>query len=366
MISLPPSIGGCWTANRRLARIAESAFRLEQHEELKQITKLDNEVEKLARLFDAEVQQQMHSDVFQIRTLVEALGGPITRLVDASTIYTTTLQDQQFTSILEWLSSVEYKKHHSRHSEQRLPGSTEWLFRHPQFIDWETSSYSALLVLHGIPGSGKTKLASSVVDRFLRQKEQNPLAAPVAYFYYGDSKMGTARADASEILRSLTRQLAIVDRSARTIHEQVTLEYERRAAEARLDGFETSRLRSSECVDLMLSLLESNPAVIVVDGIDEVEEEHRHELLSSLQRIRDHSASVVKILVSSRHDGRIFAQLPGSIMLQIQASDTQDDVAAFARHGVSSAINKFLLDGEMSQDLQDSLVTFLSEGAGEM
>ncbi|RMJ22394.1 Ankyrin repeat protein [Aspergillus sp. HF37] len=198
-------------------------------------------------------------------------------------------------------------------------------------------------------------------------KRGNPLAAPFDYFYYGDSKVGRAQADADEIVQYLTKQLAIVDKEKREIREQVLLEYERRAAEAKLDGLEVPKPRCSDCAGLIQDVLESNPAAIVVDGVDEVAESRRHELLMSLVRIRDETLSVIKILLSSRECSNIFAHLSNADRLRVHEDDTQQDMELYVRHRVSTVIaNRNLLDVDVPEDLQKDLVSFLVDLAGEM
>ncbi|KAL2010914.1 hypothetical protein VTN00DRAFT_3632 [Thermoascus crustaceus] len=291
------------------ARLVKSVFQTSQNGELKTIAELDAEVEKLARISDAQVQLQIQDGVHKTRTILEFIQSPLSRVVDASTIYAKTVEEQQFQELLTWMSPVPYSQHHATHSESRLPESTKWLFKHPQYIDWNELSTSLILLLHGIPGSGKTRLALSVVDSFLDHKHQNPLAAPLAYFYCGDSKIGRGRTDPEEIMGCLTRQLAVIDRGKQEVHEHVLLEYQRRAAEAKLDRFIVPRLKTSQCADLMLGILGSNPATILLDGVDEIEETRRHELLDAFKHIKDKSASIVKIFLSSREDSTIFGRL---------------------------------------------------------
>jgi adenylylsulfate kinase-like enzyme len=40
-----------------------------------------------------------------------------------------------------------------------LPGTGQWLLSDPVFDKWKKESVSSILWLHGIPGSGKSKLA---------------------------------------------------------------------------------------------------------------------------------------------------------------------------------------------------------------
>ena len=54
------------------------------------------------------------------------------------------------TEILEWISKIPYLDHHKRISEGRLDGTAEWLLRRVEYLDWESSSASKLLLLWGI------------------------------------------------------------------------------------------------------------------------------------------------------------------------------------------------------------------------
>lgn len=351
-----------------LVRILKAVFQSAQDNYLREIEELDAEVAGLTRIVDTQVQQEIHCEVGKIREILANLQLPVvSRLVDVTAIYAATMQEQQFRDFLNWLSSVPFSENHARHSRERLPGSARWLLDHPRYVAWKESSSSSLLLLHGIQGRGKTNLVSAVVDTCHDEKRKNTLAAPVAYFYCAD-EVGRGGADPDEIMRSLTRQLAVIDRTNYIVHEQVSLEYERRAAEAKLDGFEVvPKLRSVECTDRILNILGSNPATIVIDGVDEVERAGRHILLESLIRIRDESPSVIKIFLSSRDDSNIFAHLPDAVMLRVQEADTRNDMELFVKHRVNAAIlSRDLLDGSVSKSLQDNLVSYLLDRAGEM
>ncbi|OQE31088.1 hypothetical protein PENFLA_c002G03105 [Penicillium flavigenum] len=348
-------------------RMVKSVFGTSQIEEIDQIAKLDEEIIRLAHISDSQIQQQTFIQVDKTREILETLQSPICRLVDASMTYAKVLEEKKFRAIIDWLSSVPYTHHQKRHSEGRLSNSGQWLFRHPQYIEWKGSSSSSIFLLYGIPGSGKTCLTSAVVDNYLRERTLNSLSAPMAYYYCGDSRFGRSWADPDEVMRSLARQFAIVDRERLKVHESITLEYARREAEAKLDGFEKPRLRATECTNLILNILGANPAVIIVDGVDEVEEHRRHELLNELIRIRDESASVVKVFLSSRENSNVMAGLQDASMLRVQDTDTRQDMEVFVEHCVSTSISaRNLLDGNVSDDLRHKLTQLLLNRAGEM
>lgn len=94
--------------------------------------------------------------------------------------------------------------HQWRHSENRLSNSAQWLFVHPQYVDWKGPSSPSLALLHGIPGSGKAHLVSAVVATFPSENSSNYLSVPMAYFQCGDSQFGWSWTDSDEVLRYIT------------------------------------------------------------------------------------------------------------------------------------------------------------------
>ncbi|KAE8164531.1 hypothetical protein BDV40DRAFT_298331 [Aspergillus tamarii] len=155
------------------------------------------------------------------------------------------------------------------------------------------------------------------------------------------------------------RHFAVVGKKKLKIHESISLEYARREAEAKLDGFGMPRLRCSGCADLILGILGINPVVVVVDGVDEIEEHERHEFLDAITRIRNESVSGVKIFLSSRDNSSIFAALPDALKLRVQEVDTQQDMELYIRHCVSTpGATRRLLNRYILNDLQQQLVDF--------
>jgi hypothetical protein len=60
--------------------------------------------------------------------------------------------------ILQWLSSEPYIKHHEETKKDVLTGTGGWLIVDSVFQSWKKESVSSILWLHGMPGSGKSKL----------------------------------------------------------------------------------------------------------------------------------------------------------------------------------------------------------------
>jgi hypothetical protein len=60
--------------------------------------------------------------------------------------------------ILRWISPEPYIQHHEQTKKDVLSGTGQWLLSDPIFDKWKKESVSSILWLHGIPGSGKSKL----------------------------------------------------------------------------------------------------------------------------------------------------------------------------------------------------------------
>ena len=168
-------------------------------------------------------------------------------------------------------------------------------------------------------------------------------------------------------MQSITRQLSSIHSFQKDVHQFILTEYERRKAEAQIDGFDIARLRTAGFVKLILDVIGSNPAVIVIDALDEVEEKRRHEVINALKRISRESESVVKIFVTYRDNSNISALLVHAAKIRIQNHDNRVDVELLVRHHATVAIQCCsLLNGYMTSELQEDLVHALLDGTGEM
>ena len=62
------------------------------------------------------------------------------------------------TKIMCWISPEPYLQYHEQTKKDVLLDSGKWLLSDPIFVEWKKESVSSILWLHGIPGSGKSKL----------------------------------------------------------------------------------------------------------------------------------------------------------------------------------------------------------------
>ena len=339
-----------------LVRMLQSAFRTDEEQLLQKIALQEAKIAAIVSLSDAETLNHLRD-----------LEQPIHRVADQMTRYARTLEDERYRKILDWISLIHYSEQQKRYSEGLVQGSGEWLLRHPKYLDWLSSSSSSTLLLHGMAGSGKTSLASVVVNSILQRSGNQTSPLPVAYFYCSKNVSESELRDSREIMCSIVRQLSVNSGARQTIHSAVVNEYERREAESKVDGFDAVRLSLQDCVRLILNITGPNPATIVVDAVDEVQPACRHELIEALEQISRHSESVVKFFVTTREDDQVFSIITDASRLRIDVEKNRKDIQSLVSYQVTLAIKKHrLLGGAVSKKLQAELSQALIDGAGEM
>ncbi|KAL3471968.1 hypothetical protein BJX99DRAFT_262791 [Aspergillus californicus] len=97
----------------------------------------------------------------QVQRLMQTLWDieqPIYWITDHLLQWKDELDFTRRSRILNWVSEVPTVHHHRAICEGRLPDTGGWLFRKLEFLLWQSASYSSVLWLHGILGSGKTML----------------------------------------------------------------------------------------------------------------------------------------------------------------------------------------------------------------
>jgi hypothetical protein len=120
-------------------------------------------------------------------------------------------------------------------------------------------------------------------------------------------------------------------------------------------------------VATFLKLLESNPATIVIDGLDECDPAKRQELLDSLEAIIANSDNIVKVFLSSRDDHDLVHRLSKTPNLYIRASDNREDIESFVKTRVDEAVAKDrIICGSVSQSLKRAILESLIQKASGM
>lgn len=205
--------------------------------------------------------------------------------------------------------------------------------------------------MHGLLGTGKTNLISTVINEYQTEKrESRNEHACLAYCYCTRNKAGsdsiqelTSASEPVEIFRSSLKQLVKTEGSKK-LDVAVTDKYQ----QPKTDVDEPRRLTMSECVELIVSISRNRATTIIVDALDECRSTNVRELLKGLDEIVIRSPKIVKIFLSTRPVSVVVDCLRDKqyASLEVNVDQNGDDISNFITHELDSRIReKQLLHG---------------------
>ncbi|TGO25124.1 hypothetical protein BPAE_0087g00310 [Botrytis paeoniae] len=204
-------------------------------------------VEYCTRLIDAQ-------HIRQFEDILQQFEEPIVRSATILQDYQDSLAHQERETLLRWLSTIPYRKHHKLKRSERLEGSCEWLLNSTDYIQWKNSSASSILWLNGIAGCGKIVLTSAVIVSLCQEASGIGTAAPVAYFYCSRNTAESERANPEEVLRSVLEQVSS-NTTELSIRKPVVEVYENLKKENRGPPPQ-ERLNLNETTEVLLKILQ--------------------------------------------------------------------------------------------------------------
>ena len=93
-----------------------------------------------------------------LKGILQDLQQPINRMERGlQTLHDGFTEDKR-NIILQWISPIPYIAHHNQAKRDVLAGTGAWFLKDDKVRRWLSSSSSSILWLHGIAGSGKSKL----------------------------------------------------------------------------------------------------------------------------------------------------------------------------------------------------------------
>ncbi|KAL8669376.1 MAG: hypothetical protein Q9168_006037 [Polycauliona sp. 1 TL-2023] len=208
---------------------------------------------------------------------------------------------------LDWFSPLNFFKTQQDIFARREEGTGQWLIDSPTFQSWLSGS-DRTLCCPGIPGAGKTILASFVVD-FLRTKQRKSsgsVGVAAIYCNFKEREMQTSLT----LLAGACAQL--IQDSMQPLPDALKYLHNRHEPSG-------TRPSSEEIRRVFDDVVRScNNIYIVVDAVDECSEEVRNTLVPALKALPDN----VRILITTRPIHEITHLFPSSPKLEIRATDT--------------------------------------------
>ncbi|KAF9060241.1 hypothetical protein BDP27DRAFT_1430319 [Rhodocollybia butyracea] len=105
-------------------------------------------------------------------------------------------------AIRKWLKAPDPSTNFVAACDKRTPGTGEWIFSHPQFVEWREAT-SGTLWIQGKVGSGKTFLSTAII-----QELKADSASLCCYYYFDNRDNSQTKTNARGLLQSLLLQMA--------------------------------------------------------------------------------------------------------------------------------------------------------------
>lgn len=260
---------------------------------------------------------------------------------------------QKFARLLQWISGANSTGDHEDQCQVRqdIPHTGKWLLKHPRYVEWRQDDVprSSTLWLHGIPGAGKTVLASVVIDDCPAEPTSR-----TCYFYckHGDR----ARTTLLSVLRGLLSQLLRAD-------DPLLCWVDEKYQSSGQHILETRDL-SREVLRTLL--LNGGKTFLVLDGLDECEVEERKLILQCLtnliKRCDNQTTGKLRVLVISQDYPDIRKGLSDASEIALKSSDNENDLRDYARVKCEELRERFCL----AEDEFDYILTTTCERADGM
>lgn len=219
--------------------------------------------------------------------------------------------------IRQWLQPTPYdleRSEYFRHRASHLVGTGKWLTSTKTYQQWH-SGENGLLWIKGIPGSGKSVMAASIIDQLRREE------VPVIYFFF------------RQIIDANHKPIAALrDWLCQILNYNPPLQ-------VKLKEYIDNR-RSIESIslndlwkDLKLALESFHKAYCVTDALDEMDEGNEG-FLHSLVELGQWRPSNFKVFITSRPVASVEAPLRKFPILQIRLEErlVDLDIAAYVQH----------------------------------
>ena len=217
--------------------------------------------------------------------------------------------DKECQVVGDWLSPFDFNAIQQEFLNKSHAGTGRWMLESDEFQQW-SSSQNETLWCPGIPGAGKTYLASIVIDYLQRQTSSEGQTAVLCLFCNFNSQ---ANQTAHKFMSALLKQLV---RASRTLPSGVKRIYDKRK--------NVRELEFKVLADAFRTEIENYHKIfIVIDALDEVSEsaDIRTMLLKELR------SCPVNLLVTSRHDPTIRKQFSEAQHYEIHATD--EDIRSY-------------------------------------
>ncbi|KAF7504582.1 hypothetical protein GJ744_002077 [Endocarpon pusillum] len=229
-------------------------------------------------------------------------------------------RQEKYVAVMGWVLSAETKLDHDSACEalSEHPESGRWILKNSEFQNWKEADtpVCSILWLNGIPGAGKTVLASVVIESCL-----SATSSTTSFFYckYGDKDKNSFLS----ILKGLLSQLICHSR------DLIPFCYDKYLASGELTLVSTSLAK--QLLDLFCQKIYRQ--YIIIDGLDECDESERKLILqfftSMIDRYDMKEPGRIRVLFISQDVNDIGKALSTAAVIALGPSDNESDIRSF-------------------------------------
>jgi len=252
---------------------------------------------------------------------------------------------RKYSAVLQWFAGADSLLDHEDTCKVRheFPTTGHWILKHSKYSTWRMDDVprTSTVWLNGIPGAGKTVLASLIIEDCLQEK-----TADTAFFYckHGDLQRTTFVA----ILKTILSQLLKYD------HDLLPWYYDNLLTSGQL-SLSSEKL----CKELVRALLLSGKKTfLVIDGLDECDRNQRKLLLDWLREIVGicdlQDPGKLRVIVLSQDEPDIRKNLGAFSEISLTASNNAHDIKQFVTGWCTKIQHKFGLEDEEVDYIIDS------------
>ena len=252
--------------------------------------------------------------------------------------------------MLSKLTNIDFEATHADISSRRVKDTGHWLLESPAYKSWNNSKSSCVLWCPGVPGAGKTMLASLVIDT-LRQsvsashaQETDPARQGLAGLYCSYRNPDNP----SSLVGSVLSQLLSLMEQPPQVDPGAILDLEK-------------------LLPVLSSVFDHYSRLyLVIDALDECADvqallEHLREMLDLANR--NESAPDVHILITGRHNVAHEVQRKLMPNARLEISSDNEDVRKYLKQNLrtqSQLLEWITEDCEFENQIIDSIITHLA------
>jgi Cdc6-like AAA superfamily ATPase len=226
---------------------------------------------------------------------------------------------------------------------KRQAGTGEWFLKSTPFIEWLEGKKKTLFC-PGIPGTGKTMIASIVVDHLKASFPDDETGHAFLYCIYKRQE----NQEVDNLLASLLGQLALWKKSI--IPEAIREWYKKH-----LEG-EKPRLSRNEIHGALCSITRTySRTFIIIDALDECKTDQiRNELLSEIYKLQE--GSDVRLMVTFRPS---IEPQPPSSMTKLEIRAYKEDIEQYLSSRISELRTVVQKNNELQRKIRDRISTLV-------